>query len=272
MKYWDYVKKCYRLEKDYDQILMGLVLFLFVSFILTGENLKLLMIFGGLTVVYMLGIPLAIYCSKKRKNIIEKKQDFVKQEYLSLEFETIDMILSELEKYDNANKVGALIETGKKISEKELKDNLHKHEEKFETAIHSIDSFYYKNGQNIKAGFFMHNLKKSDFIKRKAYIDKWIGVLDNPPINEARAIGKEWIQLSVSIAGGYILGIFDRVIEDKIIINILSLGLLVLLCIILMLMSSIFHKQSMKNKTITYYGLKDALLYERNILDKIIEA
>lgn len=35
-----------------------------------------------------------------------------------------------------------------------------------------IDNFYFKNSFNKNDGFLYHNLKKADFIKRKAYIEK----------------------------------------------------------------------------------------------------
>ena len=174
------------------------------------------------------------------------------------------------DRYDNANKVGALIETGKKITENELKENLEKHEAQFENAMKVIDNFYFKNSFNKNDGFLYHNLKKADFIKRKAYIEKKIDAINNPAINSARIIGKEWMQLIISVFGGYILGKIDTTLANGQFFSTIELIFMTLICIVFMIMSNVFSKQSLKNEAISYYSIVDILVYERNILNELI--
>lgn len=113
--YLCYVKKQYSKEKDYEKFLIGLTIFMLIGYMITGDNLKLLFIFGGLSIMYIFGIPFITYRRERKQGIVEKKKEYIKKEFLAEEFECIDKVLSEVEKYDNANKVGALIETGKKL-------------------------------------------------------------------------------------------------------------------------------------------------------------
>lgn len=43
-----------------------------------------------------------------------------------------------------------------------------------------------------------------------------------------------------------------------------------LICIVFMIMSNVFSKQSLKNEAISYYSIVDILVYERNILNELI--
>lgn len=270
IEYLGYVKKQYLMDKDCENFLGGLTVFLLIGFLTTGTNLKLFLIFGGLAIIYIFGIPFITYRREKKQGIIEEKKAYIKKEYLSKEFEIIDKVLLEVEKYDNANKVGALIETGKKLSENELKESLEEHEKHFENAMLVIDKFYFKNGCNKNEGFINHNLKKNEFIKRRAYIEKWIDVINNPAINSARIIGKEWLQLIISVFGGYILGKFDTTVNEGKVLMTLLIIFMFAVCIIFMIMSNVFSKQSMKNDSISYYSVKDVLSYEKEILDELI--
>lgn len=265
-----YVKKQYSKEKDYEKFLIGLTILMLIIYLGTGDNLNLLFIFGGLSIMYIFGIPFITYRRERKQGIVEKKKEYIKKAFLAVEFECIDKVLSEVEKYDNANRVGALIETGKKISENELKENLEKHEAQFENAMKVIDNFYFKNNLNKNDGFLYHNLKKADFIKRKAYIEKRIDTINNPAINSARTIGKEWMQLIISVFGGYILGKIDTTLAAGQFFSTIEPIFMAVICIVFMIMSSILSKQSLKNEAISYYSIVDVLVYERNILNELI--
>ena len=130
--YLCYVKKQYSKEKEYEKFLVGLTILMLIGYLITGDNLNLLFIFGGLSIMYIFGIPFITYRRERKQGIVEKKKEYIKKEFLAEEFECIDKVLNQVEKYDNANKVGALIETGKNINENELKENLEKNEEKFD--------------------------------------------------------------------------------------------------------------------------------------------
>lgn len=268
--YLFYVKKQYSKEKEYEKFLVGLTILMLIGYLITGDNLKLVFIFGGLSIMYIFGIPFITYRRERKRGIVEKKKEYVKKEFLAEEFECIDKVLNKVEKYDNANKVGALIETGKKITENELKENLEKHEAQFENAMKVIDNFYFKNSFNKNDGFLYHNLEKADFIKRKAYIEKRIHAMNNPAINSARIIGKEWMQLIISVFGGYILGKIDTTLADGQFFSTIELIFMILICIVFMIMSNVFSKQSLKNEAISYYSIVDILVYERNILNELI--
>lgn len=268
--YLCYVKKQYSKEKEYEKFLVGLTILMLIGYLITGDNLNLLFIFGGLSIMYIFGIPFITYRRERKQGIVEKKKEYIKKEFLAEEFECIDKVLNQVEKYDNANKVGALIETGKKITENELKENLEKHEAQFENAMKVIDNFYFKNSFNKNDGFLYHNLKKADFIKRKAYIEKRIDAINNPAINSARIIGKEWMQLIISIFGGYILGKIDTNLANGQFFSTIELIFMALICIVFMIMSNVFSKQSLKNEAISYYSIVDILVYERNILNELI--
>lgn len=268
--YLCYVKKQYSKEKEYEKFLVGLTILMLIGYLITGDNLNLLFIFGGLSIMYIFGIPFITYRRERKQGIVEKKKEYIKKEFLAEEFECIDKVLNQVEKYDNANKVGALIETGKKITENELKENLEKHEAQFENAMKVIDYFYFKNSFNKNDGFLYHNLKKADFIKRKAYIEKRIDAINNPAINSARIIGKEWMQLIISIFGGYILGKIDTTLANGQFFSTIELIFMTLICIVFMIMSNVFSKQSLKNEAISYYSIVDILVYERNILNELI--
>ena len=268
--YLCYVKKQYSKEKEYEKFLVGLTILMLIGYLITGDNLNLLFIFGGLSIMYIFGIPFITYRRERKLGIVEKKKEYIKKEFLAEEFECIDKVLNQVEKYDNANKVGALIETGKKITENELKENLEKHEAQFENAMKVIDNFYFKNSFNKNDGFLYHNLKKADFIKRKAYIEKRIDAINNPAINSARIIGKEWMQLIISVFGGYILGKIDITLANGQFFSTIELIFMTLICIVFMIMSNVFSKQSLKNEAISYYSIVDILVYERNILNEMI--
>lgn len=268
--YLCYVKKQYSKEKEYEKFLVGLTILMLIGYLITGDNLNLLFIFGGLSIMYIFGIPFITYRRERKQGIVEKKKEYIKKEFLAEEFECIDKVLNQVEKYDNANKVGALIETGKKITENELKENLEKHEAQFENAMKVIDNFYFKNSFNKNDGFLYHNLKKADFIKRKAYIEKRIDAINNPAINSARIIGKEWMQLIISVFGGYILGKIDTTLANGHFFSTIELIFMTLICIVFMIMSNVFSKQSLKNEAISYYSIVDILVYERNILNELI--
>lgn len=268
--YLCYVKKQYSKEKDYEKFLIGLTIFMLIGYMITGDNLNLLFIFGGLSIMYIFGIPFITYRRERKQGIVEKKKEYIKKEFLAEEFECIDKVLSEVEKYDNANKVGALIETGKKTTENELKENLEKHEAQFENAMKVIDKFYFKNSFNKNDGFLYHNLKKADFIKRKAYIEKRIDAIINPAINSARIIGKEWMQLIISVFGGYILGKIGTTLADGQVFSTIEPIFMFLMGIVFMIMSNVLSKQSLKNETISYYSIVDILVYEKNILNELI--
>ena len=268
--YLCYVKKQYSKEKEYEKFLVGLTILMLIGYLITGDNLNLLFIFGGLSIMYIFGIPFITYRRERKQGIVEKKKEYIKKEFLAEEFECIDKVLNQVEKYDNANKVGALIETGKKITENELKENLEKHEAQFENAMKVIDNFYFKNSFNKNDGFLYHNLKKADFIKRKAYIEKRIDAINNPAINSARIIGKEWMQLIISIFGGYILGKLDTTLANGQFFSTIEFIFMSLICIVFMIMSNVFSKQSLKNEAISYYSIVDILVYERNILNELI--
>lgn len=268
--YLCYVKKQYSKEKEYEKFLVGLTILMLIGYLITGDNLNLLFIFGGLSIMYIFGIPFITYRRERKLGIVEKKKEYIKKEFLAEEFECIDKVLNQVEKYDNANKVGALIETGKKITENELKENLEKHEAQFENAMKVIDNFYFKNSFNKNDGFLYHNLKKADFIKRKAYIEKKIDAINNPAINSARIIGKEWMQLIISVFGGYILGKIDTTLANGQFFSTIELIFMTLICIVFMIMSNVFSKQSLKNEAISYYSIVDILVYERNILNELI--
>lgn len=268
--YLCYVKKQYSKEKEYEKFLVGLTILMLIGYLITGDNLNLLFIFGGLSIMYIFGIPFITYRRERKQGIVEKKKEYIKKGFLSEEFECIDKVLNQVEKYDNANKVGALIETGKKITENELKENLEKHEAQFENAMKVIDNFYFKNSFNKNDGFLYHNLKKADFIKRKAYIEKRIDAINNPAINSARIIGKEWMQLIISVFGGYILGKIDTTLANGQLFSTIELIFMTLICIVFMIMSNVFSKQSLKNEAISYYSIVDILVYERNILNELI--
>lgn len=268
--YLYYVKKQYSKEKEYEKFLVGLTILMLIGYLITGDNLNLLFIFGGLSIMYIFGIPFITYRRERKLGIVEKKKEYIKKEFLAEEFECIDKVLNQVEKYDNANKVGALIETGKKITENELKENLEKHEAQFENAMKVIDNFYFKNSFNKNDGFLYHNLKKADFIKRKAYIEKKIDAINNPAINSARIIGKEWMQLIISVFGGYILGKIDTTLANGQFFSTIELIFITLICIVFMIMSNVFSKQSLKNEAISYYSIVDILVYERNILNELI--
>lgn len=268
--YLYYVKKQYSKEKEYEKFLVGLTILMLIGYLITGDNLNLLFIFGGLSIMYIFGIPFITYRRERKLGIVEKKKEYIKKEFLAEEFECIDKVLNQVEKYDNANKVGALIETGKKITENELKENLEKHEAQFENAMKVIDNFYFKNSFNKNDGFLYHNLKKADFIKRKAYIEKKIDAINNPAINSARIIGKEWMQLIISVFGGYILGKIDTTLANGQFFSTIELIFMTLICIVFMIMSNVFSKQSLKNEAISYYSIVDILVYERNILNELI--
>jgi len=268
--YLCYVKKQYSKEKEYEKFLVGLTILMLIGYLITGDNLNLLFIFGGLSIMYIFGIPFITYRRERKQGIVEKKKEYIKKGFLSEEFECIDKVLNQVEKYDNANKVGALIETGKKITENELKENLEKHEAQFENAMKVIDNFYFKNSFNKNDGFLYHNLKKADFIKRKAYIEKRIDAINNPAINSARIIGKEWMQLIISVFGGYILGKIDTTLANGQFFSTIELIFMTLICIVFMIMSNVFSKQSLKNEAISYYSIVDILVYERNILNELI--
>lgn len=268
--YLCYVKKQYSKEKEYEKFLVGLTILMLIGYLITGDNLNLLFIFGGLSIMYIFGIPFITYRRERKQGIVEKKKEYIKKEFLAEEFECIDKVLNQVEKYDNANKVGALIETGKKITENELKENLEKHEAQFENAMKVIDNFYFKNSFNKNDGFLYHNLKKADFIKRKAYIEKRIDAINNPAINSARIIGKEWMQLIISVFGGYILGKIDTTLANRQFFSTIELIFMTLICIVFMIMSNVFSKQSLKNEAISYYSIVDILVYERNILNELI--
>ena len=268
--YLCYVKKQYSKEKEYEKFLVGLTILMLIGYLITGDNLNLLFIFGGLSIMYIFGIPFITYRRERKLGIVEKKKEYIKKEFLAEEFECIDKVLNQVEKYDNANKVGALIETGKKITENELKENLEKHEAQFENAMKVIDNFYFKNSFNKNDGFLYHNLKKADFIKRKAYIEKRIDAINNPAINSARIIGKEWMQLIISVFGGYILGKIDTTLANGQFFSTIELIFMTLICIVFMIMSNVFSKQSLKNEAISYYSIVDILVYERNILNELI--
>lgn len=268
--YLYYVKKQYSKEKEYEKFLVGLTILMLIGYLITGDNLNLLFIFGGLSIMYIFGIPFITYRRERKLGIVEKKKEYIKKEFLAEEFECIDKVLNQVEKYDNANKVGALIETGKKITENELKENLEKHEAQFENAMKVIDNFYFKNSFNKNDGFLYHNLKKADFIKRKAYMEKKIDAINNPAINSARIIGKEWMQLIISVFGGYILGKIDTTLANGQFFSTIELIFMTLICIVFMIMSNVFSKQSLKNEAISYYSIVDILVYERNILNELI--
>ena len=268
--YLCYVKKQYSKEKEYEKFLVGLTILMLIGYLITGDNLNLLFIFGGLSIMYIFGIPFITYRRERKQGIVEKKKEYIKKEFLAEEFECIDKVLNQVEKYDNANKVGALIETGKKITENELKENLEKHEAQFENAMKVIDNFYFKNSFNKNDGFLYHNLKKADFIKRKAYIEKRIDAINKPAINSARIIGKEWMQLIISVFGGYILGKIDTTLANGQFFSTIELIFMTLICIVFMIMSNVFSKQSLKNEAISYYSIVDILVYERNILNELI--
>lgn len=268
--YLCYVKKQYSKEKEYEKFLVGLTILMLIGYLITGDNLNLLFIFGGLSIMYIFVIPFITYRRERKQGIVEKKKEYIKKEFLAEEFECIDKVLNQVEKYDNANKVGALIETGKKITENELKENLEKHEAQFENAMKVIDNFYFKNSFNKNDGFLYHNLKKADFIKRKAYIEKRIDAINNPAINSARIIGKEWMQLIISIFGGYILGKIDTTLANGQFFSTIEPIFMALICIVFMIMSNVFSKQSLKNEAISYYSIVDILVYERNILNELI--
>lgn len=268
--YLCYVKKQYSKEKEYEKFLVVLTILMLIGYLITGDNLNLLFIFGGLSIMYIFGIPFITYRRERKLGIVEKKKEYIKKEFLAEEFECIDKVLNQVEKYDNANKVGALIETGKKITENELKENLEKHEAQFENAMKVIDNFYFKNSFNKNDGFLYHNLKKADFIKRKAYIEKKIDAINNPAINSARIIGKEWMQLIISVFGGYILGKIDTTLANGQFFSTIELIFMTLICIVFMIMSNVFSKQSLKNEAISYYSIVDILVYERNILNEMI--
>ena len=268
--YLCYVKKQYSKEKEYEKFLVGLTILMLIGYLITGDNLNLLFIFGGLSIMYIFGIPFITYRRERKLGIVEKKKEYIKKEFLAEEFECIDKVLNQVEKYDNANKVGALIETGKKITENELKENLEKHEAQFENAMKVIDNFYFKNSFNKNDGFLYHNLKKADFIKRKAYIEKKIDAINNPAINSARIIGKEWMQLIISVFGGYILGKIDITLANGQFFSTIELIFMTLICIVFMIMSNVFSKQSLKNEAISYYSIVDILVYEKNILNELI--
>ena len=268
--YLCYVKKQYSKEKEYEKFLVGLTILMLIGYLITGDNLNLLFIFGGLSIMYIFGIPFITYRRERKQGIVEKKKEYIKKEFLAEEFECIDKVLNQVEKYDNANKVGALIEIGKKITENELKENLEKHEAQFENAMKVIDNFYFKNSFNKNDGFLYHNLKKADFIKRKAYIEKRIDAINNPAINSARIIGKEWMQLIISIFGGYILGKIDTTLSNGHFFSTIEPIFMALICIVFMIMSNVFSKQSLKNEAISYYSIVDILVYERNILNELI--
>ena len=268
--YLCYVKKQYSKEKEYEKFLVGLTILMLIGYLITGDNLNLLFIFGGLSIMYIFGIPFITYRRERKQGIVEKKKEYIKKEFLAEEFECIDKVLNQVEKYDNANKVGALIETGKKITENELKENLEKHEAQFENAMKVIDNFYFKNSFNKNDGFLYHNLKKADFIKRKAYIEKRIDAINNPAINSARIIVKEWMQLIISVFGGYILGKIDTTLANGQFFSTIELIFMTLICIVFMIMSNVFSKQSLKNEAISYYSIVDILVYERNILNELI--
>ena len=270
IEYLGYVKKQYLAEKEYEKFLAGLSIFLLIGYFVTGDNLKLLLFFGGLSILYIFGIPFITYTRERKQGIVEGKKEYIKKKFLSKEFESIDEALLEVEKYDNANKVGALIESGKKLTEKDLEEKLEEHEKQFKVAMKKVDTFYYINGYNKDAGFVYHDLKKTDFVKRRAYIEKRIDAIDNPAINSARTIGKEWLQLIISVFGGYILGKIDSVLEEGKIISTIQMLFMASICILFMIMSNIFSKQSIKNEAISYYSIKDILMYERNILDEVI--
>lgn len=268
--YLGYVKKQYSEEKDYEKFLVGLTIFMLIGFGVTGDNLKLLLIFGGLSILYIFGIPFITYRRERKQTVVKQKTECIKTEFLSDEFECVDEVLFEVEKYDNANKIGALIETGKKLSEKELRESLEEHEKQFEKAMKAIDNFYLKNNFNKEGGFLYHGLKKVDFIKRKAYIEKRIDAINNPAINSARTIGKEWLQLIISVFGGYILGKIDTVLDEGQIFSTIQIVFMISICIVFMIMSNVFSKQSIKNEAISYYSMKDVLVYERDILNEVI--
>ena len=268
--YLCYVKKQYSKEKEYEKFLVGLTILMLIGYLITGDNLNLLFIFGGLSIMYIFGIPFITYRRERKQGIVEKKKEYIKKEFLAEEFECIDKVLNQVEKYDNANKVGALIETGKKITENELKENLEKHEAQFENAMKVIDNFYFKNSFNKNDGFLYHNLKKADFIKRKAYIEKRIDAINNPAINSARIIGKEWMQLIISVFGGYILGKIDTTLADGQVFSTIEPIFMFLMGIVFMIMSNVLSKQSLKNEAISYYSIVDILVYERNILNELI--
>ena len=54
--YLCYVKKQYSKEKDYEKFLVGLTIFMLIGYLITGDNLNLLFIFGGLSIMYIFGI------------------------------------------------------------------------------------------------------------------------------------------------------------------------------------------------------------------------
>ena len=73
-----YVKKQYSKEKDYEKFLIGLTILMLIIYLGTGDNLNLLFIFGGLSIMYIFGIPFITYRRERKQGIVEKKKEYIK--------------------------------------------------------------------------------------------------------------------------------------------------------------------------------------------------
>ena len=85
--YLCYVKKQYSKEKEYEKFLVGLTILMLIGYLITGDNLNLLFIFGGLSIMYIFGIPFITYRRERKQGIVEKKKEYIKKEFLAEEFE-----------------------------------------------------------------------------------------------------------------------------------------------------------------------------------------
>ena len=74
INYWCCVRKQYSKDKDFENISVGLTIFMLIGYLITGDNLKLVFIFGGLSIMYIFGIPFITYRRERKRGIVEKKK------------------------------------------------------------------------------------------------------------------------------------------------------------------------------------------------------
>lgn len=57
------------------EVLVGLTILMLIGYLITGDNLNLLFIFGGLSIMYIFGIPFITYRRERKQGIVEKKRN-----------------------------------------------------------------------------------------------------------------------------------------------------------------------------------------------------
>ena len=82
--YLFYVKKQYSKEKEYERFLVGLTILMLIGYLITGDNLNLLFIFGGLSIMYIFGIPFITYRRERKQGIVEKKKEYIKKDIIEI--------------------------------------------------------------------------------------------------------------------------------------------------------------------------------------------